>query len=1711
MIRDRLIGWFLLSMMAMLGGASAAIAGDVPTTATLTPTFTPTATVSPTAAPTTFTLTQTPTATPTVTPTAVPTTTTMTVSPSPSPTLSPTATAIPTTPTITATPTAIPTTPTITVTPTQVPTTATPTITPTPTAIPTTPTVTVTPTQIPTTPTPTITVTPTQIPTTTTPTFTPTPTAIPTTTTPTVTPTPDPNPGLFLHRFVLEQSGTLRRVEGGQTLQTITLNPPEASHFLLPGTWILRAPGATVFRGTTQRSDVLEDEDYLLHVGTVESDVRGRHPLYEFYGEIDRGEVANYPDNTGFVVWSYDPPPDPVPTLGFENSWEGNYPGSGGSNNLLPGLWYSAGHSSHHRVGPCLGPSRCGSSYNGKDNGLAVASDESDAIRKSCPGEFYSAAFTVTTPENGTSHSSFQYDTLHGDDDGIRYVWGSAGLAAHGPPLRNLDIVDTAPPEIIRFAGRSVVQLWFNEPVTGITESQFSLHDGEGNQLSYPFTVVGQDAHYEIRIEGLRWYYGTLVVQLVNDGTVADLSWNPWLEEGGGRSVPNDFSSPTVAFDPILDPNPMTPTSAITWRAVFSEPMADSLQFERIDNLADSDDLELVWLVDETDDTVYNITLRTRSGDQLPDGTVAVRAVGTDLSEHALAGDVESAAYTIQWANPSAVLGPPSESWRGPCGSSAGTIGFSIAASESITSSNTARFEPIGTLADHFTVSEVQFPSGGSSGAIRLAATSSHVTQDGTIGVRMLSGAITDAPGNTNMAVSESPLAHIVAEEPIVIIQLKEGVEQRTNRVVFTLESSSPLEGLSRKSIEVFGSLSCLFWLPHNVDIEETDGVYTITISSLGIGGDPNFEGGTIGLSVKECTTRSIFGNYVGKTHSPTFTIGTPTTPIPSPDGKYPHIVSFPFGSPQNGVFRLVEDNQTVEVIEVNGPPSQSTVSLLPGTWIVHAPGARIHRKDEYPDGYYQTRIVETFLGGPLTDEDYLLHIGTVESDLRGRHPLYIFNMGGSAGSCTNNWYNKLAIDDSGEVKSGKSTSGSGEDYRYEGMESSSLGSIWMLPGMTYSVGVTRTYYVPPCLVPTPTVAYSQPSLSDDEVITPSSGTGQAVPKSCDGGAYGGESRCAYNPLDGETYSGYEVFLGNCTGCYERWETGSLYLETEGPELRDLDSPDTTAPRLIDVSHQALAVTTNHDKVLRVWFDEPVTGLAVSDFEIVDADGLVQDVSMGLLGSDTHYELGFSDLPFTRKDLFLRVSNSGKVTDLSGNYWIEPAQLVPLTGSAVPFTMRYIPSPDPTEPVAEVSWIAEFNKPIGSDLKFFPSTTFSSTEIVVTHSQLPGDPQSFQVVARNKSGQPFPEGEIRVRAFARDQSGTPLIRRYESSQVYTFDFANPTLTLEPAELSSFGAQGDVRIRFTASERLAGVDTLKFARIGTLAESYRVYSVSTSYSLIILRPKPGTIAEGTIGCRVLPGAITDLSGKQNTQTVESSIVNIDLVPPAATFEMEPPQNDSLREFRFFLTANEPIKHVSLYAQSDVELFGTLAPHFRVRPAVSSASQYPFLIVPLTSEELTGTIGLKTRASRFRDLAGNDLPVTESPLYEVFLPNVATPTSPPPTPTETEATPTTPTLTATTTATPTVTSVIPTTPTLTATTTATLTPTQVPPTTVVPPTDTATPFPTGVTPTATAAPSPTATAEEVLLEFLLGGEGANLVMDANGDEMLDAADLVSGRRE
>ena len=141
----------------------------IPIFASATPTVTPTNTPTPT-------ISETPTQTPTstVTPTQTPTPTiSETPTQTPTPTISETPTQTPT-PTVTDTPTQTPT-PTVTDTPTQTPT---PTISETPTQTPT-PTISETPTQTPTnTPTETPTETPTQTPTES-PTQTPTPTSTP--------------------------------------------------------------------------------------------------------------------------------------------------------------------------------------------------------------------------------------------------------------------------------------------------------------------------------------------------------------------------------------------------------------------------------------------------------------------------------------------------------------------------------------------------------------------------------------------------------------------------------------------------------------------------------------------------------------------------------------------------------------------------------------------------------------------------------------------------------------------------------------------------------------------------------------------------------------------------------------------------------------------------------------------------------------------------------------------------------------------------------------------------------------------------------------------------------------------------------------------------------------------------------------------------------------------------------------------------------------------------------------------------------------------------------------------------------------------------------------------------------------------------------------------------------------------------------------------
>ncbi len=123
----------------------------------------------------------------------------------------------------------------------------------------------------------------------------------------------------FDHRFVLPENGDfeLREILNGYEPGRIFSKPDDATSLTLSlerGVYILHAPGASVWRDGKQRGSALSDDDYLLHVGGITSDVRGRNPAYNFrfesssmtYYRKQKDDTAKMPSNPGSGDWIFE-------------------------------------------------------------------------------------------------------------------------------------------------------------------------------------------------------------------------------------------------------------------------------------------------------------------------------------------------------------------------------------------------------------------------------------------------------------------------------------------------------------------------------------------------------------------------------------------------------------------------------------------------------------------------------------------------------------------------------------------------------------------------------------------------------------------------------------------------------------------------------------------------------------------------------------------------------------------------------------------------------------------------------------------------------------------------------------------------------------------------------------------------------------------------------------------------------------------------------------------------------------------------------------------------------------------------------------------------------------------------------------------------------------------------------------------------------------
>jgi hypothetical protein len=374
-----------------------------------------------------------------------------------------------------------------------------------------------------------------------------------------------------------------------------------------------------------------------------------------------------------------------------------------------------------------------------------------------------------------------------------------------------------------------------------------------------------------------------------------------------------------------------------------------------------------------------------------------------------------------------------------------------------------------------------------------------------------------------------------------------------------------------------------------------------------------------------------------------------------------------------------------------------------------------------------------------------------------------------------------------------------------------------------------------------------------------------------------------------------------------------------------------SGPTVSSFTLDAASPTKANSVSWRVVFSSSVTGVAASNFTLVQAGGVSGAGSISVSGSGTTWTVSAST-GIGSGTLGLNLTSAGSIKDasnktLQGVPYTGPVYTIDRTAPSVSSINRQAVAPNPTK-AASLPFTVTFSEPVNTAAviaaRFAVATsnvtgTAPSVGTITPLSPSGGFATAYTVNVTTTSAVGANNGSVRLDLTSvgsiQDQVANALTGTRPGDQSYTFDTTAPTVSsivrIPPAAGPTNA--GSVSWTVTFSEPVVGVATGNFQLVASnLSGSPAVTGVSSGSGGLVWTVTASTgsgtpTGSGTLALKMsTAGSTIDLAGNGLTglPTAAGPAFTIDKTPPTVTLLTWPPDPNTTATSTFTWSATDP---------------------------------------------------------------------------------------------------------------------------------------------------------------------------------------------------------------
>jgi hypothetical protein len=405
-----------------------------------------------------------------------------------------------------------------------------------------------------------------------------------------------------------------------------------------------------------------------------------------------------------------------------------------------------------------------------------------------------------------------------------------------------------------------------------------------------------------------------------------------------------------------------------------------------------------------------------------------------------------------------------------------------------------------------------------------------------------------------------------------------------------------------------------------------------------------------------------------------------------------------------------------------------------------------------------------------------------------------------------------------------------------------------------------------------------------------------------------------------------------------------------------------TTPPSPTFSFGTMGTVTNTVETITLSFNNPVTGLTLSDISTAGSTGSFS--LSNLQGSDASYT--FQAAPQSQGSTTLQISlTSGSVTDAAGNTNINSGNATQNFSLSQPVPVLALPTVTNLSPITVTLNFGTVVNPsvfIGSPTNFLSLTnaTFSAGSLSPATSSASF---TFGIV-------PTGQGSVSAMVLAGGFSDGSQTNIASGTATTLYDTDPPTVSsiVAPNVLASQTSASITTVTINYADSLAGIDPSSFntgnITVANGANVIGINAVGNSVSYTILSPAAnwGLSTQGSYGISLGSSPVRDLAG--NSMTTLTGSFTVDTIAPGATLTLAPAPSSASNASSFTATVvfSQPVGATLALPPSVTN--GSIG---LVTPAQNHPSNttFSFTVTPIN----TGAVSIQIPGGAALDAAGN----------------------------------------------------------------------------------------------------------------------------------------------